>query len=159
MDSSSVRAHTCAVGAAKSSVDKEAPGRSRGGFGSKIHAVADGLGLPLKFILTEGQSADSTQAIPLMDGLSPPACLADKGYDSDALLAWLQKKGIKAVIPPQSNRKDQRDCDYWYYKERHVVECLFGTLNYFRRIAMRYEKKAIHFMEMLAFSATLQWLR
>ena len=60
MDSSSVRAHTCAVGAAKSSADKEALGRSRGGFGSKIHAVADGLGLPLKFILTEGQAADIT---------------------------------------------------------------------------------------------------
>ena len=159
MDSSSIRAHACAAGAAKSRADKEALGRSRGGFGSKIHAVADGLGLPLKFILTEGQSADSTQAIPLMDGLSPPACLADKGYDSDALLAWLQKKGIKAVIPPKANRKEQRDCDYWHYKERHAVEYLFGHLKYFRRIALRYEKKSIHFMEILAFSATLLWLR
>jgi transposase len=159
IDSSSIRAHACAAGAAQSSADKEALGRSRGGFGSKIHAAADGLGLPIKFILTEGQAADSTQAIPLMDGLSPLACLADKGYDADELLAWLQEKGIKAVIPPKSNRKDQRDCDYWHYKERHAVECLFGKLKYFRRIAMRYEKKALHFMEMLSFAATLLWLR
>jgi transposase len=94
-----------------------------------------------------------------MDGLSPQACLADKGYDADASLAWLQEKGIKAFIPPKSNRKEQRDSDYWHYKERHVVECLFGKLKYFRRIAMHYEKKPIHFMEMLAFATTLLWLR
>jgi transposase len=67
--------------------------------------------------------------------------LADKGYDSDTFLAWLKEKGIKAVIQPKFQRKEQRDCDYWHYKERHAVECLFGKLKYFRRIAMRYEKK------------------
>ena len=123
------------------------PWAGLGGFGSKIHAIAD------------GPAADSAQAIPLMDGLSPQACLADKGYDSDALLAWLQEKGIKAVIPPKSNRNVQRDCDYGHYQERHAVECLFGHLKYFRRIALHYEKKAINFMEMLAFAATLLWLR
>jgi transposase len=69
-------------------------------------------------------------------------------------VAWLKDRGIKAVIPPKANRKEQRDCDYWLYKERHAVECLFGKLKYFRRIAMRYEKKAVHFMGMLAFGAT-----
>jgi transposase len=93
------------------------------------------------------------------DGRPALACLADKGYYSDAFLAWLKEKGIKAVIPPKSQRKEQRDCDYWHYKERHAVECLFGKLKYFRRIAMLYEKKTIHFMGMLAFAATLLWLR
>ena len=45
------------------------------------------------------------------------------------------------------------------YKERHVIECMFGKLKYFRRIVTRYEKKASHFMEMLAFAAVLLWLR
>ena len=44
----------------------------------------------------------------------------------------------------------QRSCDWYQYKERHVIECMFGKLKYFRRIATRYEKKASHFMEMLA---------
>ena len=57
------------------------------------------------------------------------------------------------------NRKEQRDCDWWLYKERHVVECMFGKLKYFRRIAMRYEKQAVNFMGMLVFVATLLWLR
>ena len=159
IDSTVARAHACAAGAAKSCADDEALGRSRGGFSCKIHAIVDALGLPLKFILTGGQAADITQAVPLMESVSAQACLADKGYDSDAFVAWLKDRGIKAVIPPKANRKEQRDCDYWLYKERHAVECMFGKLKYFRRIAMRYEKKAVHFMGMLAFAATLLWLR
>ena len=63
-----------------------------------------------------------------MTGSNAKACLADKGYDSDVFLAWLKEHDIKAVIPPKANRKEQRDCDWWLYKERHVVECMFGKL-------------------------------
>ena len=45
------------------------------------------------------------------------------------------------------------------YKERHVTERMFGKLKYFRRIATRCEKKASHFMKMLAFAAVMLWLR
>lgn len=48
---------------------------------------------------------------------------------------------------------------YWHYKERHVVECMFGKLKHYRRIAARYEKKAINYMGMLSFSSILLWLR
>lgn len=153
------RAHACAAGAAKSCAENEALGRSRGGFGCKIHAAVDALGLPLKSILTGGQEADINQAIPLMTGVSAQSCLADKGYDSDPFLVWLKDHHIEAVIPPKANRKEKRYCDWWHYKERHVVECMFGKLKYFRRIAMRYEKRACNFMGMLAFSAALLWLR
>lgn len=159
IDSTVARAHACAAGAAKSCAEDEALGRSRGGFGCKIHAVVDALGLPIKFILTGGQAADVSQAIPLMKSVLAQACLADKAYDSDTFLAWLKERGIMAVIPPKANRTEQRYCDWWHYKERHVVECMFGKLKYFRRIAMRYEKTSINFMGMLAFAATLLWLR
>ena len=159
IDSTITRAHACAAGAAKSCAEDEALGRSRGGFGCKIHAAADGLGLPIKFILTGGQAADISQAIPLMTGISAQACLADKAYDADNFLAWLKELGIIIVIPPKANRKEKRECDWWHYKERHVVECMFGKLKYFRRIAMRYEKKAINFMGMLGLAAALLWLR
>ncbi|MDQ5887123.1 MAG: hypothetical protein QG667_410, partial [Pseudomonadota bacterium] len=52
-----------------------------------------------------------------------------------------------------------RDCDFVLYKERHVVECTFGKLKHYRRIATRYEKTACHYMEMLSFAAALLWLR
>lgn len=160
IDSTVVRAHACAAGAAASNATAEALGRSRGGFGCKIHALTDALGLPVRFILTGGQAADITQAIPLMKDIgSTGALLADKGYDANALLDWLGQREIAAVIPPKANRKEQRSCDWHLYKERHVIECMFGKLKYFRRIATRYEKKASHFMEMLAFAAVLLWLR
>ena len=150
----------CAAGAAANNAPAEALGRSRGGFGCKIHALTDALGLPVRFSLTGGQAADVTQAIPLMKDIgSTGALLADKAYDANALLDWLGPRGIAAVIPPKTTRKEQRNCDWRMYKERHVIECMFGKLKYFRRIATRYEKKASHFMEMLAFAAVLLWLR
>ena len=159
IDSTVVRAHACAAGAAASNATAQALGRSRGGFGCQIHALPDALGLPVRFILTGGQAAGIIQATPLMQGISTGALLADKGYDANALLDWLGQRDIAAVIPAKANRKVQRSCDWHMCKERHVIECMFGKLKYFRRIAARYEKKASHFMEMLTFAAVLLWLR
>ncbi|MFB8831245.1 IS5 family transposase [Azotobacter sp. CWF10] len=159
IDSSVVRAHACAAGAASSTATQEALGRSRGGFSSKIHVLTDALGLPIRFIVTEGQAADISQAIPLMAGIATSALLADKGYDANPLLAWLKERQIQAVIPARRNRIEQRSCDWHLYKERHVIECLFGKLKHYRRITTRYEKRASHFKGMLAFAAVLLWLR
>ena len=65
MDGSVIRAHACAAGAANSSAENEALGRSKGGFSCKIHAICDALGMPVKFSLTGGQAAECRQAIPL----------------------------------------------------------------------------------------------
>jgi transposase len=109
-------------------------------------AVLDGMNrieLPMKFILTAGQDAECRLAIPLLENLNPSAVLADKAYDMNALRQWLKERAIKAVIPPKSNRKEAIQCDYWLYKERHLVECMFGKLKHYRRIATRYEKKGL----------------
>lgn len=153
------RAHACAAGYEGSSADQEALGRSKGGFSCKVHAACDAHGMPLKFILTGGQAADCTQAIPLLNDVNAGAVLADKAYDTNELREWLKKQGIKAVIPPKSNRKDDILCDFWHYKERHTIECLFGKLKYYRRIAMRYEKKAMNYNGMLCLASVLLWLR
>jgi hypothetical protein len=39
MDGSNIRAHAYAAGAAYSTAEKETLGRSKGGFGSKVHAI------------------------------------------------------------------------------------------------------------------------
>jgi len=70
----------------------------------------------------------------------------------------VKRTGIKAVIPPESNRKEQIERDYWHYQERHAVECLFGKLKHYRRIATRYEKKAINYKGMPSFASVLLWL-
>lgn len=159
IDSTVVRAHACSAGAQNSSAEEEALGRSKGGFSCKIHALTDALGLPVKFILTGGQAADITQAIPLIEGVETAALLADKGYDSDKLIQWLSEHEIQVVIPPKANRRVPRECDWWLYKERHVIECMFGKLKHYRRFFSRFEKKAINYMGILALAAIMLWLR
>jgi len=53
---------------------------------------------------------------------------------------------MQAVIPPKSNRKEQREYDAHLYKERNLVERLFNKLKHYRRIASRYDKTAVSFL-------------
>jgi len=117
------------------------------------------LGLPLKFILTPGQRNDCTQAIELTEQISGVTVIADKGYDSDAIIQQLAHQDCAAVIPPKRNRKIPRIIDRYLYKERHVIECCFGKLKHYRRIFSRFEKSASAFMSFLCFAGTLLWLR
>lgn len=109
--------------------------------------------------MTPGQTADVTQALALIDNINAETLLADKGYDCDEVVVKAENQGMIAVIPPKSNRKTPRFCDWWLYKERHVVECMFGKLKHYRRIATRYEKTARNYLSMLSFASCLLWLR
>jgi len=141
------------------SQEDQALGRSRGGFSTKIHGVCDALGNPLGFMLTGGQVADCLQAVPLLQGLHFQALLADKGYDTDTIIAYVEGTGAKAIIPPKSNPLVQRDYDRHLYKERHKIECVFGFLKHYRRIFSRFDKIASRFLAFLHFVAALQWLK
>lgn len=161
IDSTVIRAHPCAAGAAKSNAEAEVLGRSRGGFGTKIHTITDALGNPLDFVLTGGQASDIGQADTLL-GLTPEgaeAFIGDKGYDSDALVRAIEARGMEAVIPPRGNRKEIREVDWFVYKERHLIECFFNKIKHYRRIFSRYEKTARNYMGMLRFVSALIWLR
>jgi transposase len=65
--------------------------------------------------------------------------LADKGYEANSFIESLTLRAIKPVIPPKSNRKIKRDCDFALYAERNLVERFFNTIKHFRGIATRYE--------------------
>lgn len=159
IDATIVRAHACAAGYGKNSQENEALGRSKGGFTTKIHALVDALGNPLKFILTPGQRSDITQAEELIEGLPLEMVLADKGYDSDALVEYIKINGGQAIIPPRSNRKKSRFYDKEIYKERHLIECFFGKIKHFRRVFSRFDKAGSTFMAFLHFVGMLIWLR
>ena len=124
----------------------EALGRSRGGFSTKLHAACDALGNPLRFVLSVGQRAEITQADALLAGYRAGAVIADKGYDSDALVSKIRLSGSDAVIPPRSNRRDQRSYDANLYKDRNKVERLFNRLKQYRRVATRYDKTARNYL-------------
>ena len=83
----------------------QALGRSRGGFGSKIHAVVDALGLPVRFHLGPGQQNDMAPACDLVRGLPAKQVLADRAYDADSLHDIILDQGGEPVIPPRRHRK------------------------------------------------------
>jgi transposase len=126
---------------------------------TKIHACVEGLGQLARFILTGGQVNDITQASSLMATVEPAAVLADKAYDSNALLACIETKKAKAVIPPKANRKVQREYDRHQYRNRNVIERFFARIKQFRRIATRYDKLASRFASFVALTASLLWLQ
>ena len=116
---------------------------------SKVHIAVDGLGNPLRFILTGGQVGDVTQAEELIADVAGANLIADTAYDADHLRARLNDAGIVAVIPSNPSRAQAIPYDAELYKERHLVECYINKIKHFRRIATRYEKTATAYMAML----------
>ena len=91
--------------------------------------------MPLRAIITQGTTADCTQAIALIDGFTAENLLADKGYDTDAIIEQAKSQGMAPVIPSKKNRKVQRDYDRELYKARHLVENAFLHLKRWRGVA------------------------
>jgi len=106
-----------------------------------------------------GERHDCPQAQALLEGFQAHAVLADKGYDADELVNWIQQTGALAVIPPRSNRTVLRDYDTALYKERNLVERMFGYLKPFRRVATRYDKTALSFLSFVQLAASYLWLK
>lgn len=127
---------------------------------TKVHAVTDGLGNPLRFLLSSGNRNDICMAEMLLEpfDLRGKLILADKGYDSDKFVRWVEERGGIAVIPSRITAKEPRNTDWHTYKERHLVENLFLKLKNNRRFATRYEKKAIFFGAVTLLACILFWL-
>ena len=163
LDSTVIRAHSCADGAKKVGwprrQEEQALGRSRGDFGTKIHGSFNGRGHPVVVSLTTGQALDIGPAETLLRTHTPKAVIADKGYDSNDFVAMIQKRGAAAVIPPKANRLEPRAYDRHTYKERNLVERFWSKAKQFRRVAPRYEKKAANFLAFVHLAAILVMLQ
>ena len=90
--------------------------------------------------------------------IEPDALIADKGYDSKALVEALEARDITPVIPSKANAKEPRDTDFALYRERNLVERFFGTLKKSRAIATRYDKLASTFLAGVILICVLIWL-
>lgn len=137
----------------------QALGRSVGGFSTKVHIAVDALGNPLRFILTAGACHDIPQAAALTEGFACGALIADKGYDSDDLVAAVEARGGAAVIPPRRNRAERREYDRHLYRERHLIECFINKVKQYRRVFSRFEKLSKNYLAFLSFVSALVWLR
>src|SRR4051812_15055310 len=155
IDSTIVRAHQQAATGRKKGGPDQALGRSRGGLTTKIHLLCHGLGQPLDFLLTAGQAADCTQAIPLLSDRTTNYVLADKGYDAEAIGQHIQARGAEPVIPPRAHRKTKREYNKTLYKQRNCIERCFSKLKHFRRLATRFEKNKINFQALVALACSV----
>src|SRR4029077_238138 len=79
----------------KRGTQNQAIGRSKGGMTTKILALTDALGSLVRFVLLPGQRFDTVGVPPLIEGLALEALIADKAFDSNAIVADLEARGTK----------------------------------------------------------------
>ena len=117
--------------------------------GSKHHLIADGQGIPLSVILTGANTHDVTQILPLVESIPPvpghrgrprqrPDCvIGDRGYDSEKHRQALRDLRITPVL---AQRRTEHGSGLG--KVRWVIERSISWLRQFRRLRIRYEKRA-----------------
>ncbi|MFE4956143.1 IS5 family transposase [Streptomyces sp. NPDC056653] len=160
----------------------ECLGRSRGGFTTKIHLVAEGRCRPLAFVLTPGHYGDGPQLERVLEQVSVPRTgvgrprtrpdhvLADKAYTSRKNRRYLRRRGIRHTIPERLDQQRHRQnrgsrggrpagFDSERYKKRNTVERAINRLKGFRAVATRYEKRAYIYLGTVTLAALVIWLR
>jgi transposase len=158
IDTSIVRVHQ--HGACITRNRRQSMGRSRGGLTTKIHAVVDTKGLPVRLALTAGEAHDNRLARRLLSGLkSGSMLLADRGYDADWIRTLVRQHGAWANIPPKSNRTETLIFSRYLYRARNLVERFFNKIKHFRRVATRYDKLAANYLAFVQLASIRLWLR
>ena len=159
IDTSIVRVHQHAACIARNK--RQSMGRSRGGLTSKIHAVVDSCGLPVRLALTTGEAHDNRLAAKLLSRLKSGSMLiADRGYDADWVRTLVRQHGAWANIPPRSNRKEALiSFSPYLYRARNLVERFFNKIKHCRRVATRYDKLAANYLAFVQLASIRLWLR
>ena len=176
IDGSVIRASKAAAGAKKNASSPQqlggpktaqmqepsdhALGRSRGGFGTKIHLVCDSHGFIVAIHLTAGQTHESKVFEPTMarrlflrrrrQSRWPRRVAADKGYSYPPIRQWCRRRRIEAVIPTRANQPQNKHFDKATYRQRHIVEQVVG---WYRRLSC-----PGHSLEKLAVNYVALWL-
>ncbi|MDP1700070.1 MAG: IS5 family transposase [Aestuariivirga sp.] len=158
IDTSIVRVHQ--HGACIAGNREQHMGRSHGGLTSKVHAVVDANGLPVRLGLSSGEVHDNRFCPVLLTGLLPKTMvLADRDYDADWIRAIVNELGAWANIPPKRNRRDPICFSPHLYRSCNLVERFFNKIKQCRRIATRYDKLAANYLTFIKLASIRIWLR
>jgi len=122
---------------------------------TKILALTDALGNLVRFVLLPGHRYDTVGVPPLIDGLAFGGLIADMAFDSNAIVAELDRRGAKLVIAQHPRRISPPAIDADLYKWRHLIENFFGRLKEFKRIAMRADKTDSSFSSAIYLAAAV----
>lgn len=125
----------------------------------KIHLASDERGRIRTLVFTAGQTADVSQALNLVSIHRPQRLVADRAYDADYVLHFLDSEGCQAIIPPKRSRKEQRPYDRSAYRSRNIIERTIRRLKECKKVATRYEKTTPSFAALCYLAATFINLR
>jgi transposase len=150
--------------------EDHALGRSRGGFGTKVHLVTDGNGVPLAVEVTAGQRHESKAFEPVLNAVRvprrrgrprrrPKRLAGDKGYSYPWIRQWLRRHGIKAVIPTRKDQRRRPGFDKEAYRRRNVVERCVNWLKESRALATRFDKLAVNYLSTVKLAILQRYLR
>lgn len=135
-------------------------GRSRGGLTTKLHALVDARGLPIRLKLTEGQAHDGRSAADMLDTVGRgQVLLADRAYDSNSLHQALAWRGARANIRLMPQRQYPPPFDHKLYRLRNRIERFFNKIKHFRAVATRYEKHAENYLALIKLASVKIWMR
>jgi transposase len=129
-----------------------------------LHLICDGAGTPLAVTVSPGQEHETQQFVPLLEEATawpeqPEKLAGDKGYSADWIRDWLTERGIEPVIPYKCNEKGRRKrFDRASYRRRNIIERCVNSRKWFRRVATRYEKLAIHYLGMVTLAIIFRLL-
>lgn len=111
--------------------EAEALGRSRGGFGTKVHLRAEGNGKLMTLVLTPGQWHEAPLFPQLLEQgavkrsgggcpkLRPGRMVGDKGYSSRENRSYARRRGIRITIPRRENERRRGPFDREIYRLRN----------------------------------------
>lgn len=138
----------------------QAIGRSRGGWTTKIHLVAEDARTALRLTLSPGQAHDAPEGRKLLQRFGkrpgPIPLLMDQADETRQLAVEL---GYVPVVPPTNNRRTPWDYDHARYKRRNEIERLFRRLKGFRRLFSRVDKLDVIFLAFISFAVIVEDLR
>jgi transposase len=145
-------------------------GRSRGGFGTKLHLVVDGNGVPLAASLSAGQAGESKHMSAVLECVRVPGpcgrprcrprkLAGDKAYSHPGIRAYLRRRGIKAVIPTRKDQRPNSRFERATYRRRNVVERCVGWLKENRQLATRHSKLAANYLATVKLAMIRRCLR
>ncbi|WP_343315468.1 hypothetical protein AAIB41_11720 [Brucella sp. BE17] len=133
----------------------QAIGRSKGGMTTKTLALTGSLGNLVRFELLPRHRFDTVGVEPLVKGVEFDGLIADKAFDSDTIINYLNKRGARIVISQHSRRSKPLPMDRELYKWWDLIENFFCKLEDFKRVAMRVDKTDESFSAITSLAATV----